>query len=244
MSLAWSSVKSLSIPVGGVSRDVKRVTAGGVTLWEKPNPLPYDAEVEYIESTGTQWIDTGVYPGNSDSFSINISGRWIKNNTTEGVFASFYKASGLGLNLSCTSIRMYVYTSSQTNITETAGDFTLAINFTGSALTATINGRAISAGWDANLKGSNLPLYLWNRPDTLARPSRSGSRIYSMSVYTNGVLVRDFQPVRVGSGANAVGCLYDKLGTGGMNPDGTARNDGLYFNRGSGAFVVGPDNNS
>lgn len=25
-------------------------------------PLPYDAEVEYLESTGTQWIDTGVIP--------------------------------------------------------------------------------------------------------------------------------------------------------------------------------------
>ena len=22
--------------------------------------LPYDAEVEYLESTGTQWIDTGI----------------------------------------------------------------------------------------------------------------------------------------------------------------------------------------
>lgn len=23
-------------------------------------PLPYDAELEYLESTGTQWIDTGI----------------------------------------------------------------------------------------------------------------------------------------------------------------------------------------
>ena len=51
-------------------------------------------------------------------------------------------------------------------------------------------------------------------------------------------------PVRVGSGANAVGCLYDQLGTGGQNPDGSARNDGLYFRQGSGAFVVGPDANA
>lgn len=29
-------------------------------------PLPYDAEVEYLESTGTQWIDTGYYPDGSN----------------------------------------------------------------------------------------------------------------------------------------------------------------------------------
>ena len=30
---------------------------------QPPSPIPtkpYDAEVEYLESTGTQWIDTGI----------------------------------------------------------------------------------------------------------------------------------------------------------------------------------------
>ena len=31
------------------------LTGGG-----SPTPLPYDAEIEYLESTGTQYIDTGV----------------------------------------------------------------------------------------------------------------------------------------------------------------------------------------
>jgi hypothetical protein len=35
--------------------------------------------------------------------------------------------------------------------------------------------------------------------------------------------------------------MYDRLGVGGMNPDGSARTDGLYRNRGTGAFVIGPD---
>ena len=62
-------------------------------------------------------------------------------------------------------------------------------------------------------------------------------RNYSAKLYDSGVLVRDMIPVRVG----AVGAVYDKRGTGGMNPDGSARNDGMYYNRGTGAFVVGPD---
>lgn len=35
MSLNWTNVKSLAIPVGGTARDVKRVSIGGVTVWEK-----------------------------------------------------------------------------------------------------------------------------------------------------------------------------------------------------------------
>jgi len=31
------------------------------------------------------------------------------------------------------------------------------------------------------------------------------------------------------------------LGTGGMNPDGSPRTDGLYRNRGTGSFVIGPN---
>ena len=37
------------------------------------------------------------------------------------------------------------------------------------------------------------------------------------------------------------GAMYDRLGTGGMNPDGSPRTDGLYRNRGTGAFTIGSD---
>jgi hypothetical protein len=37
--------------------------------------------------------------------------------------------------------------------------------------------------------------------------------------------------------------MYDRRGVGGMDPDGTARNDGMYYNRGTGDFVLGPDKN-
>ena len=38
------------------------------------------------------------------------------------------------------------------------------------------------------------------------------------------------------------GAMFDRANpTVGMNPDGSARDDGLYRNRGTGAFVIGPD---
>ena len=34
--------------------------------------LPYDAEVEYLESTGTQWIDTEIIPNSDYGFEIKF----------------------------------------------------------------------------------------------------------------------------------------------------------------------------
>ena len=45
--------------------------ARGIFLAARRKPrLPYDAEVEYLESTGTQWIDTGVIPNQSSVSEI------------------------------------------------------------------------------------------------------------------------------------------------------------------------------
>jgi hypothetical protein len=63
------------------------------------------------------------------------------------------------------------------------------------------------------------------------------AKVAKFQIWKNGVLVRDFIPVRKGT----VGTLYDRRGVGGMNPDGSPRNDGMYFNRGTGDFQYGLD---
>ena len=54
-------------------------------------------------------------------------------------------------------------------------------------------------------------------------------RLGKCSIEKGSILVRDFIPVRVGSGANAVGYMYDRV---------TRK---LFGNAGTGAFVLGPD---
>lgn len=39
---------------------------------EKGVVLPYDAQIEYLESTGAQYIDTGITPTKSLSFSVDF----------------------------------------------------------------------------------------------------------------------------------------------------------------------------
>lgn len=57
-NINFSFVKSVMIPEG----NAKKIEIDGVTVWEKSTSrLPNEyQEVEYIESTGTQYIDTGV----------------------------------------------------------------------------------------------------------------------------------------------------------------------------------------
>lgn len=56
MVIDWSKVKAVKIPEG----DCKRVAINGTIVWEKGGlPSEYQ-QVAYIESSGTQYIDTGV----------------------------------------------------------------------------------------------------------------------------------------------------------------------------------------
>ena len=67
-------------------------------------------------------------------------------------------------------------------------------------------------------------------------------KIYWLKIEKAGVLVRDFQPVCFTNElGQSEGAMYDRRGVGGMNRDGTPRDDGLYLNRGTGVFGYGND---
>jgi hypothetical protein len=54
-------------------------------------------------------------------------------------------------------------------------------------------------------------------------------RVSAFSISQSGALVRDYIPVRVGSGSSAVGYLFDRA------------SGQLFGNAGTGSFTVGPD---
>lgn len=58
----WSQVTALTIPEG----NVKQVSANGVILWKKGLLPSGYTQLEYIESTGTQYIDTGIATTNNN----------------------------------------------------------------------------------------------------------------------------------------------------------------------------------
>ena len=62
-------------------------------------------------------------------------------------------------------------------------------------------------------------------------------------VFNDGNKIQHLVPVRFTNELGQTeGAMYDRANpTVGMNPDGSARTDGLYRNRGTGAFVIGSD---
>ena len=201
--------------------------------------LPYDAEVEYLESTGTQYVDTGVM--------YNVNNTYIiANDITYMQVMSPPQGSG--------------WDAGGQNSVDTLGCIRVA-NLIGPmcigkkvVLTQTINSGFDTlteyvydiegTSWSASRNHTSLAQYAANFGyGIFAIASTTDYKYFAYvrcrkyKIVVNNVLVRDYIPVRVGT----TGAMYDKRGVGGMNPDGTARNDGMYFNRGTGDFGYGND---
>lgn len=189
-------------------------------------PLPYDAEVEYLESTGTQYINTEVNLKNSLSISARIAF------TT---FSSGDVAFGARGSSSSSNCRVLTFTISGTGdcIVVQRSNFQTTRNivadtafhdyFISSSAIKIDNTQFASS----NIGNTTAPIFLCrqNVNNETSSPSYSKIRISSFSIVDNGVLVRDYIPVRVGQ----TGYLFDNV------------SKQLFGNAGTGAFVIGPD---
>ena len=206
-------------------------------------PLPYDAEVEYLESTGTQWIDTGIHgrdglqvrtramPIVGYVYGTNLSKTYL-------VFRLSADAQHLSGGAWSPSVNFTDFPVSSGAIHEILADTT-----SGNKSVA-IDGTTVRSWTSTSTAVSTLTLGLFAYHNSSMLESHYGqSRIYSFSVHdtSTGQLLLDLIPVRfTNEQGQSEGAMYDRLGVGGMNPDGSPRTDGLYRNRGTGAFIIGP----
>jgi hypothetical protein len=186
---------------------------------------PYDAEIEYLESTGTQYIDTGIMPTEGSEFVIDLyippgtianrliigsvnegttSGNyalWLRTYTGGGTYASWGKGNAAG-----------------TTTTYPTGDFVKfgltkgSVSFN-NAVAYTFATGDFTPDENMCLLGSG------HYYKCLA------AKIRGYQHYVAGVLIRDFIPVRKGN----IGYMYDRV------------SGQLFGNQGTGEFVLGPD---
>lgn len=193
--------------------------------------IPYDAEVAYLESKGMQWIDTGIQPPNSSHVRCNLflgfaSGSYGRRfyfsdgNTSVAHYAEVNAQNRWGTNNSnnlpvINSDTMYY---GYAEFTDTAA--TLGITINGDEFTTATTSFA-SGSW------GGLLLFM------LANSYRgNGSRIGKCEITVNGILVRDFIPVRFTNELGmSDGAMYDRV---------TKK---LFRNQGTGSFVIGQDTN-
>jgi len=192
--------------------------------------LPYDAEIEYLQSSGTQWIDTGVYGAMSHTYDLTFM---QMDNNEYRLWGVFGQSSFIGYNMSLTYgdstwfVRWESKNGSQ-RFLNIGRRNTLKHNLEISGGHVYLDGlsKGISAGNDSDLIiGYNIFLFTINPANTT--PSNNAKmRLYSYKdTDADGTIVRDFIPVRVG----LVGYMYDTV------------SGELFGNAGTGDFVLGPD---
>lgn len=177
-------------------------------------------QIEYIESDGSCYIDTGFIP-NQDS-RVVARFQHTANSTNEFLFGS---RSSVSSNSFCFS--NYTAGEYRTHYNNKYLDFSTTIStlyfLDKNKNVTTINNGAGVITHDYESFTCPAPLYLFCVNKNGTREDYAKCRLYEMQIYDNGTLVRDFVPVyhniRMEYG------LYDKL------------NDMFYPNAGSGTLT-------
>ena len=216
------------------STEADAMYAGGTLLWQRRQI--YDAEVEYICCTGSQYIDTLFYPSNKPvkvETCIRVDKITSEDGTilaardpdadrlrfyplrysSNGFFSCNYAGSrNASKNSTVNTISVGVF---YTIISEISNNATVTVDNTTSAPT-------IAEGFNGSM---SLYLFATNYGNSVGEYADCAMKY--MKIYEDGILMRDFIPVRVGR----VGYLYDRV---------TKR---LFGNQGSGVLTCGNDLN-
>ena len=184
--------------------------------------LPYDAEIEFLESTGTQYIGLGfmqdkLYRAEMD-VSIPVSGKkgsyvicGANQTTSIGSYLSAYSAS-------TKFIQMFVTGSPNTRIPANDSRTKITID----TVAGMLSGYGITAIFgEINVSPYANFVIFASRKETR---SQAGTRFYSFK-YESDFNSVNLIPVRKGN----IGYMYDRV------------SGQLFGNSGTGAFIIGPD---
>ena len=178
-------------------------------------------ELEYIQSSGSQYINTGFKPNQDTKISITVD---FPLSGTSWLYGGRTSAGSNSLGFLCEDGSRYRfdYASSVNALTvKPTGKFTIDSDKN----KCYINGELV---FTATYKTFTSPvnMYIFNNNNNGSLSGGSSAKLYNCSIYNNGVLIRSFIPCKNASGT--VG-LYDSI------------NNQFYQNAGSGTFIAGPE---
>ncbi len=181
--------------------------------------------VEYLESTGTQYIDTRYYPNNLTDVECKFMYNQFTSNTASSVF---------GVRDSDGSVKQFLMSVFNDTLWIVNGLNNTSI----SGITPLVNTEYIlritpqKAYWNgreilkmnksiANCPNYSLYIFGRNAKNGFVNNPLFG-KVYYLKIYEEGRIIRDYIPVLDSSG---IPCLYDKV------------EDKFYYNEGSGEFL-------
>lgn len=201
------------------------VTGAGIVPNLSGLPSGY-TQLEYIESTGTQYIDTKVNPTNLTRFILDAQMTQAITNSTyacyfgcrkDGYYFELYKASPSNTNL--TFLWGTIYSQYYSNIDYSKRRI-VEINKNKSIVDG------ITLQYSNQTFSMSLPIYIGADNNNSTASSITQMKIFAASAYENDQQIRNFIPCKNSDGI--IG-LYDTI------------NKVFYSNAGSGSFVAGPE---
>lgn len=183
--------------------------------------------LEYIESTGTQYIDTGI-SGNNDNLKIECEFIITEMaNPWNTVYGNYIDENSNSFRLIIDGNNHIGYFSSNTKAgnSKVSYNFQIGTKYTieSSYLKAIINDKTYPYDEKVIGRENNQTIWLFN---SLSMSTGIGIKLYSFKIYDNDVLVRDFVPIKDDTKR---GALYDKV------------TQEIFYNSGEGEFICGPN---
>ena len=198
-------------------------------------------QVEWIQSTGTQWIDIGIVPSDSTGFEIDFIPYGLSASPVQSIFAAVTVVTengndntyALQLAMHVSAGKLYRGLSISAYVTgcNMQGTIRQTISYRNGIFTDPL-GNSISlqpqslSKVDASIAVFGRH-YIYHNNNTEGVNELGNVRVYSLKFFDGNVLVRDFIPCyRISD--NEIG-LYDTV------------NGVFYTNQGTGTFYKGPD---
>lgn len=180
-------------------------------------------ELEYIQSSGTQYIDTGFKP-NQDSRVVTKFDMIQTDTAWRKLWGSGSGSYGLDFALwNAGTTKLQSYYGTKTNNTVPITD--MSLNVDANKNIWKYSGETIT--FDKNNFTCAYSMYIFNvNKDDNPKYLPGMMKLYLFKIYDNDVLVRDFIPCKNPSGT--IG-LYDSV------------NNQFYQNAGTGTFIAGPE---
>lgn len=193
--------------------------------------LPYDSKVEYIESTGTQWIDLGIKidtemdvsfkfipTADQGGYSVGIGIFGTRNGVNNRNISCYYTNSVVFCDYNSGSYAPYRVLVSGSPIGKV-----LVFNLSKYSREITVNGVSTSntTTYPSSFSALQNACLLWVSGTDGQYSAKAIGKLYLFSITGLMQLI----PVRVGT----VGYMYDSV------------SGQLFGNAGTGSFVLGPD---
>ena len=207
--------------------------------------LPYDCQVEYIQSTGTQWIDTGVIGRDTTTFEVDFIPLSLPTAVRTGtgtILGNRYAYNSRVFHLSTfsnilTSLGTFAfgnnaYNSSNTPTLDLTTESINKVVLTGELISTTQSGAVTGHIMEIDNRKAVCYASSFSTPytitvfalrrDNLESPM---SEFIQMKLYYLRIDDLEFIPVI----KDNIPCLYEKT------------NGTFYYNQGTGNFIAGPE---